>query len=303
MIRKLSIVFALVGMLAASPARALEIAATIPALGSIAKEVAGDTASVTILAAPNQDPHFIDARPSLVLRLNRTDLLIHGGLGLETGWLPTLLQGARNAKIQAGRPGNLDASIFAAPLLEVPATADRALGDVHPGGNPHYWLDPRRAQRIAAGIAERLAQLDAETAATYRANAAAFSERLQKRIATWEREMAPYRGRSVVTYHKSFTYLFDWLGLAELGTIEPLPGIPPSPSHLASLILQMRKEKQKIAVIAEAWHNQRTVRTVAERAEAGLLMLPGDVGARSGSEDYVSYLDALLSGLRKAFQG
>lgn len=279
----------------------VRVAASIPALGALAREVVGTQGSVVVLAPPNQDPHFVDGKPTLVLALNRARLLVHAGGGLEAGWLPTLLVGARNGDIQPGKPGNLDASALAGPLLEVPEKLDRSLGDVHPGGNPHVWLDPRRARRIALGIAERLASLDPEHAETYRANARRFAERLDRKIAEWEERMRPHRGKGFVPYHKSLTYLADWLGLREVATVEPLPGIAPSPSHLASLILEIRKREPKPIVVAERWHNQRTAKTVAEKAGASLVVLPGDVGSTGENGDYLSYMEDLLARISAGF--
>lgn len=285
-----------------SAAAQTRVVASIPVLGSIAKEIVGDRGEVTVLAPATQDPHFVDGRPSMMVALNRADLLLHVGLDLEVGWLPQLVTGSRNAAIQPGRPGNLEAMTLAGPPLEIPASVDRSLGDVHAGGNPHFWYDPRRVQRVAAGIAERLATLDPEGAAVYRANAEAFRRRLDERIAAWEKQMAPFRGRSFVPYHKSLVYLAGWLGLSEIATVEPLPGISPSPSHLASLILRMRKEERRPPVVMEPWFNRSTGKTVAEKAGSRLVLLPGDVGAAPGTGDYVAFLDEVLRRLREGWE-
>lgn len=299
-VRRFLLLFSLL-LLPLPSAAEVQVAATLPALGALAEEIVGARGEVHTLAPPTQDPHFVDGKPTLILRLNRADLLIHAGGSLEAGWLPTLLSGARNGDIQPGKPGNLDAASLAGPLLELPARLDRSLGDVHPGGNPHVWLDPRRARKIARGIAERLASLDPEGAKTYRANAERFDARLAEKIDAWEAKMRPHRGKGLVAYHKSLTYLIDWLGLRELGTIEPLPGIAPSPSHLASLILEMRKQEPRPIVVAERWHNQRTTRTVAEKAGAKAVLLPGDVGSTRANGDYLSFMEDLLDRLAKGF--
>ncbi|MFO7156382.1 MAG: metal ABC transporter substrate-binding protein [Pseudomonadota bacterium] len=280
----------------------VRVATTLPALGALAREVVGANGTVTVLAPPDQDPHFVDGKPTLILALNRAQLLVHAGGDLEAGWLPTLLSGARNGDIQPGRPGNLDVSTLTGPLLEVPEKVDRALGDVHPRGNPHVWLDPRRARKIALGIAERLASLDAERAAAYRDNARRFVERLDEKIAAWEERMRPHRGRGFVPYHKSLTYLADWLGLAEVATVEPVPGIAPSPSHLARLILEVRKREPRPVVVAERWHNQRIARTVAEKAGVPLVVIPGDVGSTRENGDYISFMEDLLRRLAAGFE-
>ncbi len=288
--------------LAGGASAEVRVVASLPVLGSIAREVAGPTGNVTVLAPAEQDPHFVDGKPSMILALNRADLLLHVGVGLEAGWLPTLITGSRNGAIQPGQAGNLDVSTLAGPLLEVGTPLDRALGDIHPGGNPHYWYDARRVRSIASGIAERLAQLDQANAATYRANAARFDGELQKKIGEWETLMRPYRGRALVSYHKSLVYLSDWLGLEKFATIEPLPGIAPSPSHLADLILRIRGTKPAPIVASEPWYNLRTAQTVAEKGGAPFVRLPGDVGSVQGKTTYIAHMDELISRLKAAME-
>jgi len=287
---------------AGTAAAEVRVVASLPALGAIAREVVGDQGTVATLAPPTQDPHFVDGKPSMMLLLNKADLLLHVGLGLEAGWLPPLVTGARNPKIQQGQPGNLDVMALAGPPLEIQVSTDRALGDVHAGGNPHFWYDPRRVQQVSEGIAERLAQIDPPNAAAYRANAAAFREKLAARIAVWEQAMAPHKGRTIVPFHKSLAYLEAWLDLRELATVEPLPGIAPSPGHLASLILRMREVKPAPVVVSEPWYNRTTARTVAEKAGAQLVILPGDVGGAPGTGDYVAWMDETLRRLRAGLE-
>jgi len=221
-------------VLFALPALAkVRIAATVGDLGAIARAVGGDAVDVEVLARPTQDPHFVDAKPSLVLSLSRADLLMLIGLDLEVGWLPVMLTASRNAKVQPGNPGFLDCSTVVAPK-EVPLQKiDRSMGDIHPGGNPHYTVDPNSALKIAAALAERLAELDGDHAALYRANAQKFTQELTARIAGWDKALAPYRGRPVATYHKSWIYFADWAGLEMVAFVEPKPGIPPNPAHVA----------------------------------------------------------------------
>src|SRR5215831_3303120 len=196
----------------------LHVVATVGDLGAIAREVLGDTGDVVVLARPTQDPHFVDARPNLILDLNRADLLISMGLDYEVGWLPVLVRGSRNPRIQPGAPGTLVASTVV-PLLEVPRQrVDRSMGDIHPGGNPHFTLDPRNAARIARALAATLAAIAPENRALFEHNAAAFTAQLGAREKVWEASIAPYRGTPVVTYHKSFAYFTSWLGLTEAGT-------------------------------------------------------------------------------------
>jgi zinc/manganese transport system substrate-binding protein len=294
---------ALLVLAGAGPAAAaVQVVASLPALGGIASEVVGDKGKVTTLAPPTQDPHFIDGKPSMMLALNKADLLIDVGLGLEQGWLPPLVTGSRNPKLREGQPGRLNAMALAGQPLEISTSLDRSLGDVHAGGNPHFWYDPRRVGSVAGGIAERLAAIDPPNAEAYRANASAFQAKLKERIAGWEKSMQPYRGRQLVPFHKSLVYLEDWLGLRELATVEPLPGIAPSPSHLAGLILKMREVEPRPVVVTEPWYPRSTARTVAEKAGSQLVVLPGDVGGTPGTDDYIAWMDLTIERLRAGLE-
>lgn len=297
-----TLVFALVLFLAPHAIADVRVVTSLPSLASIAREVVGDAGQVQALAPPTQDPHFVDGKPSMMLQLNRADLLIDTGLGLEQGWLPPLVEGARNPKLREGQPGRLHAISLIGTPLGVPTTVDRSLGDVHAGGNPHFWYDPRRVRRVAEGIAERLATVDPERADTFRANAARFVTTLDERIPAWEARMAPLRGSAVVPYHDSLVYLRDWLGWSQPATVEPLPGIPPSPSHLAGLILRIREAKPKPVVVAEPWYDRRTANTVAQKASTTLVILPGDVGATRETGTYVTWLDEVLKRLQTGLQ-
>lgn len=214
----------------------LDVVATVPDLAAIAKDIGGDRVSVTSLALPTQDPHFVDAKPSYTLALNKADLLLAVGLDLELGWLPTLQTGARNPKVQSGGGGFLECGAHV-DKLEVPSgSIDRSMGDIHPHGNPHFLYDPRAAAACARAIAGKLAELDSANAETYRAGLKSFLERLDAKRAGWDKRMAKYRGSPVVAYHRSFAYLLSWLGLVEVINLEPKPGIAPSPRHVAQVI-------------------------------------------------------------------
>lgn len=290
----------LVGFGTTSSARAeVRVVASVPSLGALVQEVGGDLVHVDTLAAPNQDPHFVDARPNFVLLLHRADLLVQVGLGLEVGWLPPLLTNSRNAAIQLGRPGNLDTSTVCGPLLGVPQGAvDRSMGDVHPGGNPHFLYDPAYALRVAQGIADRLSSLDSAHAANYQANYHAFEGRLQAKMTEWQHLAAPYHGQKFVAFHESTIYLAQFLGLREAGFIEPQPGISPNPRHLAQIILSMRHDGVHL-VLGEPWYDAETSRVVAERANASLVRLPGDVGA-NGVHSYIELLDHIVRSITQA---
>jgi zinc/manganese transport system substrate-binding protein len=277
--------------IAAAPAAAksLHVVATVGDLGAIAREVLGG-GEVTVLARPTQDPHFVDAKPNLILDLNRADALLAMGLDYEIGWLPVLVRGARNAAIQLGGPGYVDASTMIAPL-EVPSgRVDRSMGDIHPGGNPHFTLDPRNGVRIARGLAERFGRLDPAGQQGYVNNAEAFARRLEARIADWQRLMAPHQGAGVVTYHKSFVYFTSWLGLQEVDELEPKPGIPPNPPHIAEVVARMRARKVN-AILQERWYPSSTASVVAQQTGAKLVLIAG-MTPIGGS--YIDHIDEVV---------
>ena len=262
-------------------AAALSVVATLPDLGAIAKTVGGAAVEVTVLASGKQDPHYVDPRPSLMLPLRRADLLLVNGLQLEQGWLPPLIQGARNASIQVGTQGYLDASFFV-QRLQVPTTrVSRAMGDVHPGGNPHFTHDPRQGARIATAIGRRMAQLDPAHAKGYIARAKALSTRLAKLVATQRARFAklPASKRKLVSYHRSLGYLYQWLQLTEVATIEPRPGIPPSPGHTAKVMTTMRQTGVRV-IAQESFYPRRVSQTLTRLVKGSVVVLPG--GAKPG---------------------
>lgn len=274
----------------------LRVITTIETFADLARQVGGDRAEVRSLARGYMDPHFVESKPSLVIELNRADLLVHVGLELEIGWLPPLVLGARNSKIQAGQPGNLDASA-GIPVLDVPATKiDRSLGDIHPQGNPHYWITPANALVVAQEIAGRLEAIDPPGAAAYKANLERFSAELARRRAGWEKHAARLKGKKIVTYHRSWSYLSSWLGLQEVGYVEPKPGIPAPPSHIAQLIGLMRKEGVTM-ILMESFYPRNTVELVAQKAGARALVMPSDVGATPSITSYFQLVDAVIQKL------
>jgi zinc/manganese transport system substrate-binding protein len=256
----------------------LHVVSTIPTLGSLAKEVGGNRVEVESLGKGYQDPHFVEAKPSLMLTLNRADLLLYVGLELEIGWLPPLVLGSRNPKIQTGELGSLDCS-RSIPVLDIPTTkVERSMGDIHPQGNPHYWLPPSNARLIAQEIATRLGQLDPGGKPTYDKNLAAFVAKVDAKEKEWAPMVAKMKGEKIATYHKSWSYVSHWLQMEEIGYVEPKPGIPPDPSHLVQLIGVMRAEKAPLLLV-EDFYNKNTAQLVADKAGAKLLVLPTDVGA------------------------
>jgi zinc/manganese transport system substrate-binding protein len=289
-------------LLLAWPGRAhaeLKVVATVPGLAAIAKEIAGPHAQVKSLTRSSQDPHFVDARPSLALDLNRADLLLLVGLELEVGWLPTLATGARNAKILHGASGYLDTSQFVT-LQEIHnQPVSRSMGDIHPGGNPHFLADPRAAAQVAQGIAARLGQLDPAHQAAYQTGLTAFLARLNAARGRWERALAPLRGTPIVEYHRTGVYLANWLGLVEVGYLEPKPGIPPNPSHVAQLLVLARQRGVK-ALVQEEYYPEATSHLLAQQIPAQLVRVPGGPDFQSGQSyfDYMDRMVALLEGLR-----
>ena len=281
----------------ATPAQAkVHVVTTIETFADLARKVGGDRVEVKALSHGYMDPHFVEPKPSLVIDLNRADLLVHVGLELEIGWLPPLVLGSRNDKITLGMPGNLDASTQI-PVLDVPATkVDRSLGDIHPQGNPHYWLAPDNAAIIAREIGERLDALDPAGKATYDGNLAKFLAELAQRRQGWEKRAAGLRGTKIVTYHKSWSYVSKWLGLVEVGYVEPKPGIPAPPSHIAQLIGLMRRENVKL-ILMESFYPRNTVELVADKAGAKALVMPSDVGATAEIKDYWTLVDQVIQKL------
>lgn len=268
----------------------LNVVATLPDYGSIAEAIGGDKVKVTSLARGTEDPHFVDARPSFIRVLNQADMLIEGGAELEIGWLPPLLNSARNAKILSDAPGHVVVS-RGVRLIDVPSgPVDRSMGDVHPAGNPHYNLDPANGKAIAANIAAAFGKLDSANASFYDVNLKKFNDRLDAKLAEWTKAMEPFRGTKVITYHKSFDYFLERFGLVLAGTIEPKPGIEPSPTHINALIPRAREQGVKLVII-EPNRSRKTPAYVAEAAGAKLVTMPVLVGGAEKAKDYLSLFD------------
>ena len=273
----------------------IRVVATTPDLASIAREIGGNKVAVTALAKPTEDPHFVDAKPSHIVTLNRADVLIDGGAELELGWLPPLLESSRNSKIGSGAPGRVVAST-GIRMVDVPTSFDRSKGDIHSLGNPHFLADPVNAKVVAKNIAEHLSRVDAANAAFYAANLARFNSTIDTNMARWTRTMAPFRGSKVVTYHKDFVYFANRFGLNIIGELEPKPGIAPSPAHLASVIGAMKSQGGKVLLV-QPYQNRRTAETVARQTGAKVLDMPQQPGARAGTNTYVEMIDNLVNTL------
>ena len=279
----------------APAAAALNIFACEPEWGALARELGGDKASIYVATTALQDPHRIEARPSLIARARTADLVVCTGAELEIGWMPLVQRQSGNARIQAGQPGYFEA-VSQLALIEIPQRVDRSMGDVHAAGNPHVHLDPSNIARVAAALAERMAQLDPGDAAQYRARARAFLERWQQASARWEKEGAPLKGMPIVVYHKDMTYLIRWLGLREVGALEPKPGVPPTASHLSELLTNLGRDPAK-AVVRAAYADPRAAQWLSERAKIPALMLPFTVGGSERAKDLYGLFDDTLSRL------
>jgi len=293
-----------IAVVAVSGARAeakLRVVASIETLADLTRQVGGDRVDVTSLSRGYQDPHFVEAKPSLVLALNRADALVYVGLDLEIGWLPPLVQQSRNGRIQRGQAGNIDASSSIRPddVPAVPSDQLRALGDIHPLGNPHYWIPPKNARAVARLIAARLTAIDGAGAATYQAELAKFEAQLAAKEKQWEAASASLRGTRIVTFHKSWSYVARWLGLEEIGYIEPKPGVPPAASHTAQLVELMKKSGVKL-VIVESFYPNTMARFVADNGHARLISAPANVGATPAIKTYFDLVDAVVAALRGA---
>jgi ABC-type Zn uptake system ZnuABC Zn-binding protein ZnuA len=269
---------------------ALNVVTSTQDLASIVKEVGGDKVVVDSLAKGYQDPHFVEAKPSFILKLNRADLLVAVGRELEIGWLPPLITQSRNSKIQPGGVGYLDASQNAR-ILDIPTgQVTRAMGDVHPQGNPHYWLDPENGRRIAQEVQGKLTELSRGDAAYFAQRFADFDRRLSDATRRWKATMAPYKGTKVVTYHRSWTNFADAFGLDVVGFVEPKPGIPPSPAHTLDLEQEMKRQNVKI-VMVEPYFDLKTPNAISRDTGAKVLVMPPSVGGVKEINDYFQLFD------------
>ena len=305
MFRIFSVGFTLLAMLLSASlgasAKTLNVVTATTDMAALAQEVGGDKISVESIARGYQDPHFVEAKPSFLLKLRQADLLITVGLQLEIGWLPPLITQSGNARIQVGANGYLDASQFA-EILDVPTgTVTRAMGDVHPLGNPHYWLDPDNGRRVAKGIAAKLGEIDPPDNAYFQQRFQDFDKRLTAAQQKWDTAMRPYRGRKVVTYHNSLPNFARHFGLNVIGYVEPRPGIPPTPSHTIDLIGQMKRENCKI-IMVEPYFDLKTPNSVARETGAQVVKYLPSVGGEKDVTDYFKLFDYDVDLLTKAFQ-
>jgi zinc/manganese transport system substrate-binding protein len=283
---------AALAVLAAGPpaGAAVNVMTTTEDLADLTRQVGGDRVKVESVARGYQDPHFVEAKPSFILKLAKADLLVVVGRELEIGWLPPLIQQSRNAKVQPGADGYLDASLTA-KILEIPTgQVTRAMGDVHPLGNPHYHLDPGNGRRIAKAIADKLSRMAPADAPYFASRYADFDRRLAEAEKGWDAMMAPYKGLKVVTYHRSWPNFVDRFGLEVIGYVEPRPGIPPSPGHTIDLIGEMKRQNVKILLV-EPYFDLKTPNSIGRETGARVLVLPPSVGGEKEITDYIKLFD------------
>jgi ABC-type Zn uptake system ZnuABC Zn-binding protein ZnuA len=282
-------------------AKKLNVVTATTDLAALAQEVGGDKINVESMAKGYQDPHFVEAKPSFLLRLRQADLLVVVGLQLEIGWLPPLITQSGNSRIQVGANGYLDASQFA-EILEIPqGTVTRAMGDVHPLGNPHYWLDPNNGRRVAKGLAAKFAEMDPEDSAYFQQRFQDFDRRLNEASKKWLEEMKPFRGRKVVTYHNSLPNFAKYFGLDVAGFVEPRPGIPPTPSHTFDLTNMMKREHVKV-IMVEPYFDRKTPDSIARDAGGVVVEYMPSVGGAKEITNYFQLFDYNIGLLIKAFQ-
>jgi len=285
------------GMVTAVPARAdLKVATSLTDLASVAQFVGGKHVTAQSLCKGYEDPHFVPAKPSLMKAIQNADVYISTGLELDGGWLPLVLPGSRNPKIQPGAKGFVDASQGVDVLEKPTGTVSRAEGDVHPLGNPHYYLDPKALEVVAGHLAEVFSGLDPANAADYAANAKQFSEKMDASLEKWQKEMEPYKGASIVPYHRNFIYFADRFGLKLFSTVEPKPGIPPSPHYIADLAESMKKSGVTV-IVYQPYYNADASNQVAQKAGGVAVEVPTEVGGVKGADDVFSKFDTLVSSI------
>ncbi len=278
------------GVVSAAQAEPLRVCATTPDLGDLVRQVGGDEVAVTVFAKSSEDPHFIDAKPGFITQLSRADLFVETGLELEVGWVPVLLQNARNARVLPGAAGHLDASAAITPM-EIPAgPVDRSMGDIHAAGNPHYLLDPHNGLAVAQWLAARLSTLRPEKADYFQQRLAALSATLEKAMQTWQDELAPYRGTKVVADHNMWPYFAAHFGLTVAAYLEPKPGLAPTTRHLGDVVEKMKAEDIRV-ILTSPYFDQRHAAFVQSRTKARIARLAHQVGSQPGTDTYLNMID------------
>jgi zinc/manganese transport system substrate-binding protein len=297
----LGLMFAAWATMSLAPAcAAINVFATVPEWGALVDELGGDKVRIYTATNALQDPHHVEAKPSLIARARSADLVVATGAELEIGWLPLVLQQAGNPKVQPGKPGYFEAAPFVT-LLDKPTRLDRAEGDVHAAGDPHIQTDPRNIALVAAPLAARLAEIDPPNAAYYQSRYKAFADRWTVSIAKWEKEAAPLKGVAIIVQHKAFTYLIAWLGLKEVASLEPKPGIEPTTAHLSEVLEIVQRQPVKM-VLRAAYQSDRASQWIAERAKINAVALPFTVGGDDSAKDLTAFYEDTIQRLLKGAQ-
>jgi len=280
----------------------INILTTTSDLKSIAEFIGRDKVNVDSLAKGYQDPHFVEAKPSFMIKAKKADLFIRIGLELEIGYEELIIDGSRNPRIRIGQLGYLDAS-EGALLLEVPTTTkiDRSMGDVHPMGNPHYWLDPLNAKIIAGNIAKRLSQLSPQNTSFFNNNLIEFNKKIDEKMAEWKSKLAPFKDEKIAIYHRSWPYFADRFNLEVACELEPKPGIPPSPGHLKEVIERIKQQNIKM-ILMEVFYDEKPAQFVAEQTGAKVVIVPNSVGGTKEARDYFSLMDTIVDKLAGALK-
>jgi len=285
----------ILSLVTAAPAFAgVNVVATLPWIGSLAKEIGKDKVTVTTLVKPTQDPHMVDAKPSMLMAGRKADILMYNGLDLEVGYLPIILESSKNPRIVPGKPGNFDCSRFVRPIEQLTAV-DRSMGDVHPLGNPHYHYSPGNILRVAEGMSNALADLDRANAEFYRANFGNFAAKVNERQKQWH--AVNLKGKRFVAYHKLFEYLSKEFGFQLVGYVEAKPGIPPSAAHIKKLIGDMTHNKPD-GILTTSYYGRKESESISAKTGVKVVLLPSDVGSMKGTDDWFAFMDSVLAALR-----
>ena len=292
--------FAIAALAFAPHVLALDVFACEPEWGALVQELGGDRVSVYVATTAFQDPHRIQAKPSLLARARRANLVVCTGAELEIGWLPLVLRQSGNSAVQPNTPGYFEAARYVR-LVEIPTMLDRSAGDVHPGGNPHIQTDPRNIGRVAQALGQRMAEVDPANAALYRTRYADFEKRWNAAIKRWEQDAAPLKGVRVVVHHKAFSYLENWLGLKEVAQLEPKPGVEPTSAHLVEVLDQMKRQPAKM-ILRTPYNDERASEWLAERTKIAMVLLPNTVGGSDKAKDLFSLFDDTVQRLLGAPQ-
>ncbi|MDO8445023.1 MAG: metal ABC transporter substrate-binding protein [Deltaproteobacteria bacterium] len=279
----------------------VNVVATLPWIGSVAKEIGKEKINVAVLVKSGQDPHFVEAKPSMIVAAKNADIIMYNGLELEIGYLPLIITSSRNPKIQPGQKGNLDCSISVNVIEMAKTDLDRSMGDVHASGNPHYHLSPDNVLKAAKTISERLSSIDGGNSDFYRSRFDIFEKGLREKMKEWDERMAPLKGKKVILYHRDMNYLMERYGIGVVGYIEPKPGIPPTPKHLQSLI-EAGKREGVSAVLVNTYFERRSPSFVADKIGVKMLMLPIDVFGVPEARDYISLMDYVTNAVKEGLR-